>query len=542
MAESPRNVDGLGLDELKTLCVQALEDFARLKAESEARCEEFAREVARLTAENEALREEVTRLKGLKGRPKLKPSGMEQSHGKRKRKVGRRGAKRSQVRIDETKIIKAENVPAGSRQKGYRSFLFQDLMVQSRTVLFQRERWQTPSGDTIMAPLPPGVVGHFGPELKRLVLALYHQGQTTAPRLCALLNGLGLSISKRQLMRLLNERHSVFHQEAQETLRAGLARAPWITVDDTGARHKMQNGVCTHIGNDHFAWFATTRSKNRLNFLDHLAAGDTAHLINAAAIAYMRTRKLPQTTIAVLMAHADKRFADRAAWLAHLQRLAITTLKVRPGLVRIATEGAVWGCLTARGHLKTTVIVSDDAGQFNVGKHALCWVHAERLVHKLDAFSELQRAAKERARKLIWAFYRSLKAYACAPTPARKATLAARFDTIFTTTTGFVTLDRLLKRLHAQKKELLMVLERPEVPLHTNGSENDIRAYVTRRKVSGGTRSDTGRNCRDTFLGLMKTCAKQTIRFWDYLGDRLGVPGAPSVPYLPDLLGPAPEP
>ena len=66
-----------------------------------------------------------------------------------------------------------------------------------------------------------------------------------------------------------------------------------------------------------------------------------------------------------------------------------------------------------------------------------------------------------------------------------------------------------------------MVLDRPEIPLHTNGSENDIRCQVTKRKVSGGTRSDTGRDCRDAFLSLNKTCAKLRIAFWDYLGVRL---------------------
>ena len=105
----------------------------------------------------------------------------------------------------------------------------------------------------------------------------------------------------------------------------------------------------------------------------------------------------------------------------------------------------------------------------------------------------------------------------------------ARFDRIFTRQTGFVTLDRLLKRLHANKAELLKVLERPEIPLHTNGSENDIRSHVTKRKVSGGTRSDSGRDCRDGFLGLAKTCKKLGIVFWDYLGSRLGVPGQPDV-------------
>ncbi len=163
-------------------------------------------------------------------------------------------------------------------------------------------------------------------------------------------------------------------------------------------------------------------------------------------------------------------------------------------------------------------------------------MHAERLVHKLDAFTEDRRVAKEAIRDRIWTLYADLKAYARAPKPEAKAELATRFDAIFTTNTCFVTLDRLLKRLHAKKADLLMVLERPDVPLHTNGSESDIRSHVTRRKVSGGTRSDLGRDCRDAFLGLMKTCAKQSIRFWDYLGARLAVPGAVSVPLLPALL------
>src|ERR1700677_2079012 len=99
-----------------------------------------------------------------------------------------------------------------------------------------------------------------------------------------------------------------------------------------------------------------------------------------------------------------------------------------------------------------------------------------------------------------------------------------------------VKLDRLLVRLHANKPELLMVLDRPEIPLHTNGSENDIRCQVTKRKVSGGTRSDAGRDCRNAFLGLAKTCAKLGIGFWDYLGSRLAVPGCQAIPYLAGVV------
>jgi len=182
------------------------------------------------------------------------------------------------------------------------------------------------------------------------------------------------------------------------------------------------------------------------------------------------------------------------------------------------------------------VVVSDDAGQFAVGRHALCWVHAERLVHKLDTFTEQQRTAQQHVRSLIWNFYADLKAYRTSPTPRRRGQLRVRFDRIFRRRTGFVTLDRLLARLHANKAELLAVLDHPDIPLHTNGSENDIRCQVTKRKVSGGTRSDVGRDCRDAFLGLAKTCAKLGVAFWDYLGTRLGMAGQPAVPPLPDLI------
>ncbi len=225
MAESPRNVDGLGLEELTSLLVQVLEDNARLKAE------------------NADLRDEIARLKGLKGRPQIKPSGMEKATQpgatpKGDRKIGRRGPKRSKLTITETKVVKAEAVPAGSRSKGYEEFVVQDLIVQAKTVLYRRERWLTPTGETIVAPLPAGITNHFGPELKRFVLAQYHQGQTTMPRLAALLADLGVIVSKRQLVRLLIDNQDAFLDEAREVLRTGLDTAPWITVDDTGARHK----------------------------------------------------------------------------------------------------------------------------------------------------------------------------------------------------------------------------------------------------------------------------------------------------------------
>ncbi len=144
-----------------------------------------------------------------------------------------------------------------------------------------------------MAPLPPGLVGHFGSEMRRFVLAQYHQGQITVGRLTGLLRDLGVDISKRQVVRLLTAGQDGFLDENRAVLRAGLETASWITVDDTGARHADRNGICTRIGNERFAWFATTFSKSRRNFLDLLRAGFADYAINAAALDYMRARQLP---------------------------------------------------------------------------------------------------------------------------------------------------------------------------------------------------------------------------------------------------------
>ena len=517
---APTDIDGLSLEALKALVVQLLSKVA---------------EQERLIAE---LREENARLKGLNCRPRIKPSGMEDAS--EPKLPGKRGQHRRRGKIVprvtiEDRVIKAQ-VPPGSRFKGYETFVVQDIVLRAEAIRYRRERWVTPDGRMVLAPLPAGVIGHFGPELRRFVLAQHHQGQVTVPRLVAQLRGIGVSISKRQVMRLLIAGQDGFLAENHEVLRAGLQTARWVTVDDTGARHAGKNGFCTQIGNDDFAWFGTRASKSRLNFLDLLRAGHKDYVINEAALNYMRGRALAGAVIHQLAAHRQARFADQAAWQTHLDRLGISALQVTPDPVCIATEGALWGSVQAHGLLRKMVVVSDDAGQFAIGQHALCWVHAERLVHKLDTFTDLHRAAQQRMRALIWRFYDDLKAYRAQPNARRRGELRARFDRIFRRRTGFVTLDRLLVRLHANKPELLMVLDRPEIPLHTNGSERDIRLHVTKRKVSGGTRSVDGRDCRDAFLGLMRTAAKLGIAFWDYLGDRLSIPGQPAVPYLPDLI------
>ena len=148
-------------------------------------------------------------------------------------------------------------------------------------------------------------------------------------------------------------------------------------------------------------------------------------------------------------------------------------------------EAGLWGSIRHHGLMGNTVIVSDDAGQFRVGNHALCWVHAERL---LPATAKEERSIAL-IRDLVWRFYKALKAYKQNPFPRAPPAFRRRFDRIFSLRTGYEALDKLLERLHRRKTELLKVLDHPEIPLHTNASENDLRSFVTKRKISGGTMS-----------------------------------------------------
>jgi hypothetical protein len=251
------------------------------RAELEALLVELFGKVAALEKIVSEQREEIARLKGLKGRPSIKPSGMDKAtepvKPATKDKQRRRGQVRPRVSIKDC-VLKATAVPEGSCFKGHEPFLVQDLVISASATRYQRERWLTLEGRTILAPLPEGVDSHFGPELRRFVLMQYHQGQSTLPRLVALLQSAGVSISKRQVQRLLTDPQADFVSEARDVLRAGLETSAYVSVDDTGARHAGKNGFCTQIGNDWFTWFGTRAAKSRLNFLDLLRAGHTDYV------------------------------------------------------------------------------------------------------------------------------------------------------------------------------------------------------------------------------------------------------------------------
>jgi len=486
-----------------------------------------------LRAENQALRDEVARLKGQKGKPTIRPSRLNQ--GERPKRGGRnerrKDEEKQERRPDRIEVIKAADVPSGSTFKGYADYTLQELVIKAETILYRAEKWLTSAGQMIIGTLPvEAVQGHFGPVLRSFILYQYYHALVTEPLILEELHEWGVVISSGQLHRLITEGKEQFHREKDEILRVGLRVSKHIHVDDTGARHQGKNGYCTHIGNELFAWFESTDSKSRINFLELLRAGSTDYVLGGEALEYMAAQDLPKRILKKLALVGEQTFANKGHWTAALRRWGIKGERQ----VRMATEGALLGSVLSHGLNPNLAIMSDDAGQFNILLHALCWIHAERVLAKLLGFDDAQRAALEKIRTTVWELYRDLKAYKVAPLPEAKKSLEKRFDDLCATKTCFISLNLALKRMGRNKRELLLVLERPDLPLHNNLSEGDLREYVKRRKISGGTRSDAGRRGRDTFASLKKTCRKLGISFWSYINDR--VLGTNQIVQLPQLI------
>lgn len=533
---SSEHADTLSLNALRSLVTGLLERaeqaevrLAKLETENAALREENAElrlENTRLKAENQLLRDEIARLKNLPPRPPFRPSGMEKAtDGANDRAAGKkkpRSPKLDAERESREEILRA-SVPAGSRFKGYKSCFVRDLVLAAELVHYRRECWITPDGKAVIAPLPAGIMGSYGPNLRRLCLMLHAQGQVTTGRLTTLLNDVGIDISKRQVVRLLAKGLDGFVAEDAAVLHAGLVSSSYVTVDDTGARHARGNSHTTQIGGEYFTVFRTSASKSRLNFLSLLRGNYKDYVLNAAAFDYLAERRADPTLVAKLRTIELQRFCNEVPFLEYLAGKSIDIFDKQ--VVGVLAEAGMWGSIRHHGLAGDMVIVSDDAGQFRVGNHALCWVHAERLLQKLMPAKPKEVRSVALVRDLVWRFYKTLKAWKQRPSPHAVQGFRRRFDKIFTMRTGYDALDKLLERLHRRKDELLKVPEHPEIPLHTNASENDLRTFVTKRKVSGGTISRDGRISRDTMLGLMKTCKKLGLSFYQYIGDRLGIDG-----------------
>ena len=476
--------------------------------------------------EIQKLRDEIARLKGNKPKPKIRPSRMDNDLNKKKnennnsnrKKKGSRKRKKK-LDVDKIEIIQPENIPEGSKFIDYTDYYVQDIIFQKNITNYRRARWRTPAGEWIIGKLPKTVEGHFGKSLERYILYLNYGLNVTQHMIHEGFLDIGFDISKGKINEILIKDKSSFHKEKELLLTTGLEISPYVVTDDTGARHDGKNGYCNHIGNEYFAYFTSTNSKSRINFLKILRNKHTDYILNMDALNYMFLSKLSESKIKRLenISQKGKKFENDEEWNEFLKMVGIR----EKNHIRIVTEAALVASIFSHGFNKNMVILSDEAGQFNVFLHALCWIHAERKIDRLIPINDYEKKIITNIQTQLWTLYDNLKKYKKNPFIEDQVKINNEFDRIFTQKTEFDTINKALSAIFNIKKELLFVLKRPEIPLTNNISENDIRVFATKRKIHGGTRSIEGRYCRDTFLSLNKTCRKLGVLFFEFLYDRI---------------------
>jgi hypothetical protein len=364
------------------------------------------------------LEQEILKLKGETTKPNIKPSKMDKDAAEdsdaddsdaSKPNKGPKRSKTGQLKIDATIDIQPDKIPVGSTFKGYREVVIQDIVFETFNTCYRLAQYQTPNGSYVSGQLPDGLDGcHFGKNLISFILYQYHHQHVTQPLLLKQLRDLGVDISSGRLSQFITDGLDVFHDEKDQLLQTGLSVSQYVHTDDTGARHNGKNGYCTHIGNELFAWFGSTESKSRINFLSCLGQGSAScYVLNAGALAYMERQKLPPVLLAGL---DDKtvRIETQADWETWLESQGIKAPRHR----KIITEGALMGGLLAHQGIPVNFsIISDDAGQFNVFDHALCWIHAERIINRLIPLNDEHIKAIDAVREQLWSIYHDLKAY-----------------------------------------------------------------------------------------------------------------------------------
>ncbi len=418
---------------------------------------------------------------------------------------------------------------------GYQAHEVQEVVLYGEQVRYLRECWYAASsGRRYLGALPAGVQGHFGPQVKALVLLLYQASGLSEPKILELLGAVGLQVSAGTLSGWLLGDLAGLHGEAAAVYQAGLASAPWQQMDDTLTRVNGENYHCQVVCNPLSTSYHTVAGKDRLSIVDVLRPGqEGTYLLNDLALdwlaevgmsAGMRQQVVSALPRDTLVDQAGLREVLRT----HLGHLGDQQHR------RISDALAIAAYQSQTTLPVVEMLVCDEAGQFvgvTLGR-ALCWVHDARHYKKLLPSSWDHQAVLAIFLPLYWTFYRALLAYRTRPTAADAARLRAAFDALFATTTGYPALDERIAKTRGHRDDLLRVLDHPELPLHNNRSALAVRRRVRKRDVSFGPRTLAGAHAWDRLQTLAATAQIHGVHFLHYLQDRIsgayaGCPASP---------------
>ncbi len=451
-----------------------------------------------------------------------------------------RKAKLPEIVIDryEDCPVDQTQLPDDAKLNGYEPKVVQDVIIKTDNVQFTREVFYSPSlNKTYMGDIPSGYEGDFGPHLNSDIVSMKYVNGMSIPKIVEFYSNIGTLISGTYISNRLTkpEYMDVFHHEKDEMHKVGLEVSSYIQIDDTTTRVNGQTHYTQIICNEFYTAFFTTERKNRLTVLDVLRNFESnSFLLNEETLLLLAQLRLAKKDLILLSDYKQPTPYDEHEIQEVLQIIYGSGSQRKQS--KIMEACAITSYRQETGIAVVKVLVYDDAPQFKLltDELALCWIHIGRYYKRLNPIVPLHQEKLNDFLKCFWEYYRKLAAYKKNPSSEQAKLLANEFDTLFSTNTGYDALDERIEKNKAKKKELLVVLKHPEVPLHNNLSENGARVEKRRQDVSLQTKTNEGTKAKDTMMSIVESCKKLGISAYKFIHDRIS--GKFKMPSLAEMI------
>jgi hypothetical protein len=532
----------MALDDLKKLTTGFIKGWKKgklketLKETAELAIDEKIKN-AQLEKELADVKDEIRRLKGEKSKPKIKPVNSKDLNPTPKKKH-RKKSKKQELEIDEEIEVDVdkEDLPKDARFIGTRDVVIQDIVISRRNIRFNIKRYYSPGlGKTFEGEIPSEYKGReFGPKLISFILYQFYKCRVPHRKIQEMLLEFGIQISAGSINNILNNLSDEFSEDLKSARDAGLKRNSIVHIDDTGARINGVNAYTFGVSHKYFTLFKTGTEKNRWASVGALF-GEQKFKINQEALEFIANKlKRPKVTNYLSLKRTEKNHSREEIEKFFEDPVFDDVSKFQRDIVR---TGLAIGA--ARSHQlgpPIRFLVSDDGTNFIdlIKNHQLCWVHEIRKYKLTEVFKRIESKTLDKLVELWRKFYKLMKRYKINPSAILRIKIRSEFDLITSSRTGVELLDRQLARTRKNEKKLLLFLKYPQLPLHNNLCESDIRERVIKRRVSLQNRSMSGVRAWDLMLSLASTCRKIDLSFWKYLEDR--VSKREVIPYLGKLI------
>lgn len=495
-------------------------------------------EVAALEEKLRQKEDEIRRLKGEKPKPQIKPASTKELNPAPKIKH-EKSSKNCVINIDEEieLDVDQEDLPKDAKFIGKRKIVIQEMTIQRRNIAFWISRyWSEELGKVIEGEIPAEFRGRqFGPMLRSFILYQYYKNRVPHDKIRKNLEDWGIAISDGTICNILNNVRETFAEDLASARDSAIKKSSQIHIDDTGAKLNGKSFFTFVVSNKFYTSYSTGPGKNRWSAAGAIMGGVEKYLINDVAVSFIAQKlKKPMVTN-----HLSKLKSQRVYSREELEAILADPLiasfdKRGQDIIR---TGLALGALRSR-QLGPPIhfLISDDAANFVdlTVNHQLCWVHEIRKYKLCEVFKRIESETLENLVAEWRKFYRLLLDFKNNTTRDLRLKIRSEFKRICEIRTLVKPLDEQLKRTWENRECLLLFLKYPQLPLHNNQAERDIRERVIKRKISLQNRSLQGMKAWDLMLSLASTCRKLNLSFWKYLEDRVSM--RESIPYLGQIV------